>query len=72
MSKKKIEERMSLLQTAEEQVIASVHLNKTSYVLQGVIQMVDAYLRFYDDARSIVSPVQVSPELEDKYFNRLE
>ena len=68
----KVKKRMSLLQQAEEQVIASVHLNKTSYVLQGVLQMVDAYLRFYDDARSIVSPVKISPEQEYRYFTKLE
>ena len=68
----KIEKRMSLLKSAEEQVIASVHLNKTSYVLQGVLQMVDAYLRFYDDARSIASPIELPAKLEHNYFNRLE
>lgn len=67
-----VKKRMSLLQQAEEQVIASVHLNKTSYVLQGVLQMVDAYLRFYDDARSIVSPIEISPEQEYLYFRKLE
>ena len=34
--------------------------------------MVDAYLRFYDDARSIVSPVELSAKLEHKYFSKLE
>ena len=34
--------------------------------------MVDAYLRFYDDARSIVSPVSISPKLEYRYFKELE
>ena len=67
-----VKERMGLLKQAEEQVIASVHLNKTAYVLQGVIQMVDAYLRLYDDARSIATPTRIPALAEKKYFRELE
>jgi len=64
--------RMEILKKAEEQVIASVHLHKTAYVLQGVIQMVDAYLRLYDDARTIMPPTPLPIDMEDRYFDTLE
>lgn len=67
-----VESRMTLLKQAEEQVIASVHLNKTVYVLQGVIQMVDAYIRLYDDARSIAPPASIPILAEEAYFRELE
>ena len=65
------DKRAQLLKDAEEQVIATVHLNKTSSILQGIIQMVDAYLRLYDDARTIAPPYEISYHKETIYFQTL-
>ena len=69
-SKAQIEKRFTLLKKAEEQVIASVELNKSAFVLRGVIQMIDAYLRMYDDARSISPPATLSYEASEHYFKK--
>ena len=66
-----IEKKMEILKQAEAQVITSVELNKSAYVLQGVIQMVDAYLRMYDDARSIPPPQKLRAYAENYYFQTL-
>ena len=66
------QKRMELLKKAEDQVIASVHLHKTVYVLQGVIQMIDAYLRLYDDSRTIMPPTPLPSHKETYYFHVME
>ena len=71
---KRVKERMAILDNAEKQVIAALELDKTEYVLEGVIQVVDAYLRMYDDAISIAPPAPLlalersayQEELKDK------
>ena len=68
----RVEERMAVLDNAEKQVIAALELDKTEYVLEGVIQVVDAYLRMYDDAISIAPPVPLLAVEHAKYQEELK
>ena len=68
----RVEERMAILDNAEKQVIAALELDKTEYVLEGVIQVVDAYLRMYDDAISIAPPVSLLAVEYAKYQEELK
>ncbi|MEC7984166.1 MAG: hypothetical protein VX278_03320 [Myxococcota bacterium] len=69
---RQVEKRMELLEKAEAQVVASLELDKTEYVLEGVIQVVDAYLRMYDDAISIASPVPLLSVERSEYQEELK
>ncbi len=69
--KKAVLKRMELLKRAEEQVIASIQLNEPEFVLLGLIDIADAYVRLYDDLITAPPPKSLTESQKKEYTQQL-
>ena len=69
--KKAVAERMELLKRAEVQVIASIQLKEPEFVLNGLVNVADAYVRFYDDLIVAPAPDYLTVNQKKQYSEQL-
>ena len=69
--KKAVVERMELLKRAEAQVIASIQLKEPEFVLNGLVDVADAYVRFYDDLIAAPAPDSLTVSQKKQYSEQL-
>ena len=68
---KSITKRLQRMRAAERQIAVILELREPEYALLSLIAVVDAYLRFYDDAVSMPAPKRFTVAQHRQYEEQL-